>query len=134
MKKFIYCIYCTLLICTCVYMIMLLDTCSVVWDMKNVSYNRVPENQIAGKAINRYNWDKEIAAGWELHDYNVHVIVPVVAHNFVDGYMWIFYSRDAVMEDERYGAFRIGGWRILSKFHIHKENGKWEILDIKEGP
>lgn len=129
MKKFFYRMDCVLLLCACVYMIMLLDTCSVVWDMKNVSYNRVPDNQIVGKAIERYTWDDVVVENWEVYDSDTYVIVPIVVHNFLDGYMWVLYSRKAVSREDGYMVEELC---ILSKFQIHKENGKWEILNIEE--
>jgi hypothetical protein len=106
---------------------MLLDTDSVKADVLTTMNGSVAEQDTIGRPIDRYN-GRYISESirWENR-----VIRLFVLHNFSDGVMWVRYTWGGYDRD----GFRHGmGRNAPSKWIIHKENGRWEIVKIIEAP
>lgn len=111
-----------------IYAAMLMDTLSVVRETKDVFYGKVDASQIADLPIRRYNITESHP---DADIVKVNIIVLFTLHNFKDGYMWIQYT------DETYNSKGVsvsGDSHIPARWRIHKENGKWVIIDIDEAP
>ena len=67
----------------------------------------------------------------DIGETEVSLIRYFTIHNFKDGYIWAIYSNKAF---ESSGKQFDGSGRIPTKWKIHKENGKWEIVEIFEAP
>lgn len=52
-------------------------------------------------------------------------------HNFFDGHIWVIYSYETIENDT---DIKPATFNVISKWTIHRENGKWQIVDIKEAP
>ena len=55
----------------------------------------------------------------------------MLPNNFKDGYIWVKYDGEQL---DSYGNIVSGSWDIISRWKIHKENGEWKVVDIKEHP
>jgi len=53
----------------------------------------------------------------------------LVAHNFSDGYIFVMYSVEGF---DASGKSTYGSWGIKSLWKIHKEDGRWDVVDIFE--
>ena len=107
-----------------VYLWMLFDTNSVIDDVLSVMNGSVDEQGIVGKMYSGSGFLK--VARW-----NNTISRIFVVHNFSNGIMWVNYKRQGYEKNGDY--YGISG-NILSKWTIHKENGKWRIIKIDEAP
>jgi hypothetical protein len=110
-----------------VYMVMFIDTNSLLDETKNVFCGKVEASDIEDMPVSRYNVtdsNQDAVVKLELHRL-------FTLHNFNDGYIWMNYSCEAtsVQGDIDYGADN-----IYSVWKIHKEKGKWKIVEIIEDP
>ena len=109
------------------YAIMLLNTNSVVNDVKNIMLGNVEESITENTPLSRYNFSNVLSNA----EVKAKITRLFVAHNFSDGYMWVKYSYDTVKNDN---DLMPGSWNVTSRWKIHKENGKWEVVEIIEDP
>ena len=112
------------------YIVMLQNTNSLISEVRNVFLWQVDSSETAGKPIDRYN--DQYRSSKEMPskiDFNIIRILTI--HNFKDGYIWALYSYKAYDED---GEIITGSMFIKTKWKIHKENEKWEIVQIFEAP
>jgi len=122
-------------IIVCVYSAMLLDTHSLMVEVKNAFEGKIPAEITEGTPLACYNIrDRGYGAKTEKTDIGkteVSLIRYFTIHNFKDGYIWAFYTNKAF--DSNGEQFDGSGW-IPTKWKIHKEKGKWEIVEIYEAP
>lgn len=110
-----------------VYMVMLLDTNSVMRYAKSVFNGEISEEEVIDTPlyIRYYPKSPEIAKT----DSKIRRIF--VAHDFVDGYMWVKYD---LVRINSAGEEFSGSWDVLSRWKIHRENGEWKVVEIEEAP
>jgi len=108
------------------YLIMLIDTNPVVNEVKNVMSGQISKELTQDTPLSMYN-----TADWNPTSVNISIRRVFVWHNFRDGYMRVIYTYKAF---DSSGTGLTGSSRVLSKWTIHKENGKWVITDIEEAP
>ena len=112
------------------YSAMLIDTSSVMREVRDAFLWKTDPAETSGRLINVYNdvtyWDKENLG-------RVHLLLVRLSawHNFKDGYIWAWYCYTAYDTE---GELITGSMWVPTKWEIHKENGKWQITDIFEAP
>ena len=109
------------------YTIMLLDTNSVVKDVKNIMLGNVDEAITTNTPLSKYNFSSVLQNA----EVKVQITRLAVIHNFFDGYMWVKYSYETIKNDN---DLMPGSWDVISRWKIHRENGGWEIVEITEAP
>ncbi len=124
-KKMI--ILCVIGLIIITYIAMFVSTNSVVNDVKNVMLGNVSAAEIEGTPLSRYNVKK-----WSPDSIVEADITRIfVWHNFVDGYMYVRYSYKGVDEN---GEILTASGPLFSLWKIHRENGKWKVVEIQEAP
>ena len=96
-------------------------------NVKNIMVGNVDGTITAGTPLDRYN---------DVSSYpNAKIKADIrrlfVAHNFFDGYMWVLYSYEYPVSYQGY-EYKAGRWNVVSKWKIHKVDGKWQVVDIEE--
>lgn len=114
-----------------VYLIMFYSTNSVVQDVEKVMRGQVAYEDTRGTPIDSYNRGSGGVNSKHPINVEVNIMRLFVLHNFADGYMWIMYTNEGLDPNTN---SRYGSYKVTSRWKIHKENGKWVIVDIKEGP
>ena len=108
------------------YGIMFLTTNSVMRYAKSVFHGEISAEDIVDTPLYRYYRDEP-----EIAKVDVSLKRLFVVHGFKDGYIWVKY--DVARMD--YSGYEVSGARdIISRWKIHKENGEWKVVDIKEAP
>ena len=111
-----------------IYAIMLLNTNSLMKDVKSAFLCKTDLSETVGKPINRYNYqgyfDNE-----EVGKVNLFLCRLFTLHNFRNGYIWAYYTVEAKNTE---GKLITGSHRVPTKWKIEKINGKWEIVEIFE--
>lgn len=108
------------------YAVFFLNTNSVMRYAKSVFRGEISSEEVVGTPLYRYYpKDPEVVKV----DLNLKRIF--VSHNFKDGYIWVKYDEEQL---DSSGNIVSGSWRIISRWKIHKENGEWKVVDIKEHP
>lgn len=108
------------------YAVSFLNTNSVMRYAKSVFRGEISSEEVVGTPLYRYYpKDSEIVKV----DFSLKRIF--VSHNFKDGYIWVKYDEEQL---DSSGNIVSGSWRIISRWKIHKENGEWKVVDIKEHP
>lgn len=108
------------------YAVFFLNTNSVMRYAKSVFRGEISSEEVVGTPLYRYYpKDSEIVKV----DLNLKRIF--VSHNFKDGYIWVKYDEEQL---DSSGNIVSGSWRIISRWKIHKEDGEWKVVDIKEHP
>lgn len=108
------------------YAVFFLNTNSVMRYAKSVFRGEISSEEVVGTPLYRYYpKDSEIVKV----DFSLKRIF--VSHNFKDGYIWVKYDEEQL---DSSGNIVSGSWRIISRWKIHKENGEWKVVDIKEHP
>jgi len=121
-----------ILFVACAYSALLLDTHSLMVEVKDAFEGKIPAEITEGTPISRYNIrDRGLGAERDIGETKVSLIRYFTIHNFKDGYIWAFYSNEAY---DTNGKSFAGSYRIPTKWKIHKEKGKWEIVEIFEAP
>ena len=124
-----------ILLIACVYSALLLDTHSLMVEVKDAFEGKIPAEITEGTPLSRYNIrDRGYGTKGEKTDIGkatVSLLRYFTIHNFKDGYIWAIYSNEAFDFD---GKPFCGSYRIQTKWKIHKEKGKWEIVEIFEAP
>ena len=110
------------------YAVMFFDTNGLMKEVRNCFLWKVDRSETVGRPIDAYNYI-EHHVGAKLGKANLTLIRLFTFHNFQDGYIWAWYSYQAYNED---GELLTGSLYIPTKWKIHKENGKWEIIEIFE--
>ena len=67
----------------------------------------------------------------ELDKVDLNLYRIFVLHDFSDGYIWIKY--DVAYIDSSGYEFS-GSRNVPARWKIHKENGEWKVVEIKESP
>lgn len=106
---------------------MLINTNSVVAEVRNIMLGNVKESFTDSTPLSRYNFS-DVLSNAEVH---VKITRMFVLHNFFDGYMWVNYSYETVRNDN---DLMPGARNVLSRWKIHRENGKWKVVEIQEAP
>ena len=119
-----------LLIIVVVYMAMLLDTNDLMKEVRNAFSWKTERSETIGRPIDAYNGIKR-ANSETLGETKLTLIRLFTFHNFRDGYVWAYYTYYAYNAE---GGLITGSVSITTKWKIHKENGKWEIIEIFEAP
>ena len=114
------------LIVAIVYLAMFLSTNSVIEYIEKLLNGEISYKTTEGTCLSRYNKSRFDAAKI---DYSVSRVF--VVHNFFDGYVWINYKYQVFDSD---GNLLNGGVVTNSRLTIHRENGEWVIVDVKENP
>jgi len=112
------------------YSVMLIDTSSVMREVRDAFLGKIESSENIGGEINYYNFNSDYPDE-KLGKADLTLIRLFTLHNFHEGYIGAYYSYAAYDEA---GDLITGSWRIPTKWKIHKENGKWEITDIYEAP
>ena len=110
-----------------IYILMFINTNSVTNYAKKVMLGKVALDETNNTPLTRYN----VAAYYPHTEMDAKITRLFVCHNFFDGYMWVYYSYEAKDND---GNIVSGTWGVVSKWKIHREDGKWRIVDIDEQP
>ena len=107
-----------------VYVWMLLDTNPLKDYVLLVMDGNIDDQGIVGKRYSGLRYPNDVS--WDNAIFRI-----FVAHNFSNGVMWVKYSRRGYKQNgDYYGVDS----NILSKWTIHKENGRWKVIDIDEHP
>lgn len=108
---------------------MLIDTNKLMQQTKDVFLGRIHRSETEGKPIQRYNLFHYF--GTDIKKVDLTLKRVFVLHNFLDGFIIVYYT--VIMYDHDNNIVS-GSWDIFSLWRIHKENGKWSIIAIKESP
>ena len=108
------------------YLLMFINTNAVVAEVENIMYGNVDKSETEGTPLNMYNYSNI----YQNAEVEVKITRLFTIHNFFDGYIWVKYSRKTIRNDiDIYpGAIATSCWKI------HRENGKWKIVEIYEAP
>lgn len=124
-----------ILFVACAYSAMLLDTHSLMKEVRDAFEGKTPPEVTDDTPLSRYNIrDRGYGVRkqeTEIGEATVSLTRYFTIHNFKDGYIWAVYSDQAYDSDRT--PLSVGG-PIPTKWKIHKENGKWEIAEIFEAP
>ena len=116
----------TLIILIASYGIMFLTTNSVMRYAKSVFHGEISVEDVIDTPLYRY-YPKDPA----IVKVNVNLKRLFVIHGFKDGYIWVKYD-EAQLD---YAGYEVSGSRdAIARWKIHKENGEWKVVDIKEAP
>jgi len=112
------------------YAAMLLNTNSIMKDVRSAFLCKTDISETEGREIDRYNTqhyfeDEERAMG----SVDLTLFRLFTLHNFRNGYIWAYYSRTAHDKD---GGLVTSSLYHTTKWKIEKINGKWEIVEIFE--
>ena len=125
--KMLYIMIISLFLIFLVYILMLMSTNSVVKDAENVMLGNVEKSITDGTPLSAYNRKGD----FNTVSVDVRITRRFVLHNFFNGYVWIKYTCQGFDAD---GNRTYGSWNISSRWKIHWESGKWEIVKINENP
>ncbi len=109
------------------YLAMFLNTNSVVKDVKNIMLGNVEESVTVNTPVHMYNHSNILSNA----EVKVRITRLAVCHNFFDGYMWVNYTYETVKNDN---DIYPSSYKIPSMWKIHRENGKWQVVEITERP
>ena len=110
-----------------VYIVMFISTNSVIHDVENIMYGNVKKSFTENSPVSAYNRKDDFGTT----SVNVEIKRIFVLHNFFDGYMWVNYTCEGFDNE---GNRTYGDWKVPARWKIHRENGKWKIVEIKEDP
>lgn len=114
-----------------IYLIMLWDTNPVVDYAEAVFNGEIPREEIENTLWCRYD-DEDHKEGVTRIDLEIRRLF--VIHDFFDGYMWVEYRHAKYDENGDLLYFSGAEFPYCTKWSIHKEKGKWVLVDIEEGP
>jgi hypothetical protein len=109
------------------YTIMLINTNSVVNDVRNIMLGNVEKSVTDNTPLRIYNFSNVLSNA----EVEVRISRIFVLHNFFDGFVWVNYSYETLKNDS---DMRPGSANVFSRWKIHRENGRWEVAEIKENP
>lgn len=111
------------------YVIMLLNTNSVISYAEDIFMQRIPYDANSPDALmHRYYYPEDHSD--DLFSLDLRRLF--VWHNFDHGYMYVYYTievKDGITNELEYGS-----WGIPSRWEIKKIDGVWRVIDIKEDP
>ena len=116
-----------------VYCVTVLNTNPLKQEVMQLLKGEISTTVTEGKVINLYNKrdDIDLLAPNKEIEAQARLTRLFVLHDFLDGYMWVNYTYEIKGKN---GDRIMGAWNIPARWKIHRENGKWEIVDIKEAP
>ena len=121
-------VICMLSFVLLVYLTMFISTNSAVNYVEEVMHGRISAEETKGTPLNQYNYNDSL---WVDPEVEVSITRLLIAHNFFDGYMWVRYKFTTLSN----GREELPGTGyILSRWKIHRENGRWNIVEIAEAP
>ena len=107
------------------YVVLFLNTNSVMRYAKAVFRGEIALEEVVDSPMWRYYPKNEP----ELDKVDLNIYRTFVLHNFSDGYIWIKY--DVARIDS--SGYEFSGSRNRSaRWKIHKENGEWKVVEIKQ--
>ncbi len=107
------------------YVVLFLNTNSVMRYAKSVFRGEIALEEVVDSPMWRYYPKNEP----ELDKVDLNIYRTFVLHNFSDGYIWIKY--DVAYIDS--SGYEFSGSRNRSpRWKIHKENGEWKVVEIKQ--
>ena len=109
------------------YAVLFLNTNSVMRYAKSVFRGEISSEEITDTPLYTRYYPKDP----ETVKVDLSLKRIFVAHNFKDGYIWVKYDEEQL---DSYENIVSGSWDIISRWKIHKENGEWKVVDIKEHP
>lgn len=119
---------------TLIYLIMLWDTNPIVDYAEAVFKGEIPREEIENTPWDEYdttNYSDGKPRG--AAEVEIEISRVFVMHNFFDGYMWVTYEN--VGYDERGEMLYLDTAKLYpAKWKIHRENGKWVLVDVDEHP
>ena len=127
MKKMLIVISAVFVVLIAVYLIMFFNTNSLMNDVEDVMKGNISKEVTAGLPVDMYNRKGDLGTT----SVNVKIHRIFVLNNFFDGYVWVNYTCEGF---DSSGKQTYGSWKVNSCWKIHKNNGKWEIIAIYEGP
>lgn len=109
-----------------IYGTILFDTNNVMKEVRDTLLFKTDYAETANKQIDKYN----ISSGYVGGKPHVLLVRLSTRHNFKDGYIWAWYWFRVYNTEGKLTSY----WWTPTKWKIHKENGKWEIVEIYEAP
>ncbi len=125
-----FCIKIILLIVLLIYILMLIDIAGLLKQVEDVFLMKYSPEETEGTAIDRYNYSG-LFGDVEFDSFKIQLLPIFVCHNFHDGYILAFYSYQAYDTE---GNLITASLNVVTKWKIHKADGKWEIVEISERP
>ena len=115
------------------YISMLRSTNMVKLQVEMLLKGEIDPQETENLVIDIYNRQKDMSRsdGRIAVEKRAEVKRIFVLHDFFAGYMWVKYSYEA---KDIGGNILCGTGNAIARWKIHRENGKWEIVDIKEAP
>lgn len=110
------------------YVVLFLNTNSVMRYAKAVFRGEIALEEVADSPLYRHYYPKNEP---DLDKVDLNLYRTFVLHNFSDGYIWIKY--DVAYIDSSGYEFS-GSRNVPARWKIHKENGEWKVVEIKESP
>ena len=110
-----------------VYMIMFLNTNSLINEVRDVMKGNVPRAVTENTPLSMYNFSDDLSNA----EVDVSITRRFVLHNFFSGTMWVNYTYETTKNDL---DLMPGAYKVPSCWKIRRENGKWKIVEIIEGP
>ena len=126
-KKILICFSVVILSIFQLYYLMFINTNQVVDEVYAVMSGNVDVSVTNNTPLEKYNYSKVVK------DAKIKVKIHrlFVLHNFIDGYMWVNYSYETVGSKTDINP---GAWNVVSKWKIHRNGWKWNIVEITERP
>ena len=110
------------------YVVLFLNTNSVMRYAKAVFRGEIALEEVLDSPMYRHYYPKNEP---ELDKVDLNIYRLFVWHNFSDGYIWVKYDEELM---DSSGNILSGSWNVVSRWKIHKENGEWKVVEIKEAP
>lgn len=110
------------------YVVLFLNTNSVMRYAKLVFRGEIAVEEVVDSPMYMRYYPKNKP---ELDKVDLNLHRTFVLHNFSDGYIWIKY--DVAYIDSSGYEFS-GSRNVPARWKIHKENGEWKVVEIKEAP
>ena len=124
-KKTVFLLFLLLII---FYAVLFLNTNSVMKYAKEVFSGEAALEKVIDSPLYIHYYPKNEP---ELYKVDLKLHRTFVFHNFSDGYIWIKYD---VAHIDKSGYEFSGSRNISARWKIHKENGKWKVVEVKEDP
>jgi len=112
------------------YFAMFHDTDELMDEAKRILRKEASIEETEGRALHVYNSNKDKRYD-DVVTVNVSLERVFVIHNFSDGYVFVVYNEEAYNAS---GKIKYGSLGATCFWKIHKENGKWDVVDVYEKP
>jgi len=130
-KKVIISIIVFITIVVAAYLLMLINTNSVIREVRHAFMLELDVSDTIGRPIHKYNYMWVTDRGVDVGRVELSLCRLLTLHNFKNGYIWVLYTYKAYDVD---GKILTGSANIFSKWKIEKKEGAWEIVEIVEAP